>query len=106
MHSIISNPVPVLSQEGSMHFDHWWLLIANPLNFSHKVACAAVLGVYGLTAKSWEQLGILIALQQSARANQSVCQTWEALGNVVARHQPGICIGKQLGKPTNVQQER
>uniref|UniRef100_A0A7S3R1R0 Uncharacterized protein n=1 Tax=Dunaliella tertiolecta TaxID=3047 RepID=A0A7S3R1R0_DUNTE len=50
-------------KEGSMHFDHWWLLIANPLNFSHKVACAAVLGVYGLTAKSWEQLGILIALQ-------------------------------------------
>ncbi|KAF5839309.1 hypothetical protein DUNSADRAFT_1085 [Dunaliella salina] len=50
-------------KEGSMHVDHWWLLIANPLNFSHKVACAAVFGVYGLTAQSWEQLGLLMALQ-------------------------------------------
>lgn len=45
--------------------DHWWLVIGFPLNFTHKVACAAILGVYGLQSHSWEQVGLLIGAQVS-----------------------------------------
>lgn len=48
------------------HTDHWWLLIAAPLNFTHKAAAAAVFGYYGLERKSWEQVGLLIAMQVSS----------------------------------------
>jgi len=51
------------SQEDTMRMDHWWLVVAAPLNFTHKAGCAAVLGAYGLNSKSWEQVGLLVAFQ-------------------------------------------
>ncbi|MEW5302314.1 MAG: hypothetical protein WDW36_005114 [Sanguina aurantia] len=40
-----------------------WILIAAALNFTHKVTCAVIFGVFGLLASSWPQLAILSALQ-------------------------------------------
>lgn len=50
-------------QEDTLHVDHWWLVVAAPLNFTHKAGCAAVLGAYGLHEKSWEQVILLLAFQ-------------------------------------------
>jgi hypothetical protein len=41
----------------------WWQTIAPALNFTHKIACAALFGFLGLETRSWEQLGALVALQ-------------------------------------------
>jgi len=37
--------------------------MASATNFTHKAACAALLGFYGLRVQSWEQVGVLLALQ-------------------------------------------
>ena len=50
-------------QGGDGSEDRWWRLIAPAVNFSHKATCAVVIGVYGLMARSWSQLGWLMALQ-------------------------------------------
>ncbi|KAG2484137.1 hypothetical protein HYH03_017019 [Edaphochlamys debaryana] len=39
------------------------VLLAFPINFTHKAACAVLLGVYGLELRSVAQLGMLVALQ-------------------------------------------
>ena len=49
----------------------WPATIATATNFSAKVACAAVLGIFGTLKLSWTQMVLLLLIHVSGRGFQS-----------------------------------
>lgn len=87
----------MIGEEPHQHVERerWWRLIATPFNYTQKVACAAVFGVYGLVPASWEQLGLLATFQAIMLAYLLVSRPyleWQLHGLELAAHSLELVI--------------